>query len=782
MHPASNRLAIRVRRLAAAQVFILAASLLSPLAVSAYVTTDQLDYGPGSVVTITGSSTSETTYFEGNTVEVVVTNTDNGWAASCDPQPTVDAAGAWSCPVTLSQDAAVSVGTYTYTATQKDADGNVVSVEYRTFTDSIQTQIINAAIAPASPTTADPLAFSGTLQYKVTGTTFAALAGKTVAVTGPYAIQNGMGGCNQGGGSSVGTDTTNATGGFSVSLGAQAAGTYWFRADYAGDGPGGTYGSANVCVSVTVATPTLLPGSVAINNIPGSAVYGGSFTPMYTKLGTGTASTASLTSSVCTVASGVVSFIAPGTCALQASVTADATYDAATGAAQSFVVGKATLTVTASSPADGHYGDAVPAITPAYSGFVLGEDASDLATAPTCSTTYTQGAVPATYPTSCSGGVSDNYAFNYVAGSFVVGKATLTVTADNQSAQYSDANPALTFQYAGFVLDQDASVIDTPPTCSTTRLVTSPASPPTFPITCSGGLDTNYSFSYVAGTFTVTTEDATVAFDSDNPAGLQVSAPGGSLNAGALQLKVTVMEKEPDLPTATALAGDISNAGLTVTLASISGGSTYALNCPSAVVGIGYAGVKTFTCSNSAALPVDAYDVTATVAGNYYAGSSLDEFTVYDPSLGFATGGGKFFQGDRVNFGFVMKYNKSGSSLKGSFVAVRHHPDGTVSRIKSNALGNLALQNLNSCGVANFDGKATYTTWDRTANSGAGGYVNSGGNSFRVQANDCNEPGTGADSIWIGGPGDFNMGGLPTGSMQTLTGGNIVVPHTLGKK
>ena len=128
-----------------------------------------------------------------------------------------------------------------------------------------------------------------------------------------------------------------------------------------------------------------------------------------------------------------------------------------------FTVGKATLTVTASSPANGVYGAAVPAVSAGYSGFVLLEDASDLDTAPSCSTDYVQGDGPATYTTSCSGGVSANYAFVYVDGTFTVGKATLTATASSPAnGVYGAAVPAVSAGYSGFVLLEDASEDDEP--------------------------------------------------------------------------------------------------------------------------------------------------------------------------------------------------------------------------------------------------------------------------------------------------------------------------------
>src|SRR6185436_21179202 len=119
--------------------------------------------------------------------------------------------------------------------------------------------------------------------------------------------------------------------------------------------------------------------------------------------------------------------------------------------------------------------------------------------------TYTQGspASPPTYPTSCSGGLDNNYDFSYINGSVTVNKALLQVTASSHTVTYGDAASLVTPGYSGFVLLETAAVLDTAPTCSTTYIQGSPASPPTYPTSCSGGLDNNYDFSYVSGTVTV---------------------------------------------------------------------------------------------------------------------------------------------------------------------------------------------------------------------------------------------------------------------------------------
>ncbi|MEI7749704.1 MAG: YDG domain-containing protein [Candidatus Moraniibacteriota bacterium] len=85
-----------------------------------------------------------------------------------------------------------------------------------------------------------------------------------------------------------------------------------------------------------------------------------------------------------------------------------------------------------------------------------------------------------------------------------IGKADLTVTADNITNEYGDADPTFTFAYEGFVDGETASVIDTPPTCTVSVLHTEIG---TYPIICSGGIDNNYAFGYVGGTLTV--EDTT---------------------------------------------------------------------------------------------------------------------------------------------------------------------------------------------------------------------------------------------------------------------------------
>lgn len=107
-----------------------------------------------------------------------------------------------------------------------------------------------------------------------------------------------------------------------------------------------------------------------------------------------------------------------GTATAEASWEGDTNHEGDSGS-DTFEIGKATLTVTASS-ASVLQGALLPAITPSYDGFVNGETVSVLDTAPTCAATVVDTSVPGESPTECSGGLDNNYDFDYVDGTLEV--------------------------------------------------------------------------------------------------------------------------------------------------------------------------------------------------------------------------------------------------------------------------------------------------------------------------------------------------------------------------
>ena len=179
-------------------------------------------------------------------------------------------------------------------------------------------------------------------------------------------------------------------------------------------------------------------------------------------------------------------------------------------------INRASLTITASSPAM-TYGGTVPAITPGYAGFVNGDSASvALTTPPTCSTTATARARPrrAAYTSSCSGAADANYTISYGTGSVTVDKAPLTVTASSPAMTYGGTVPAITAGYAGFVNGDSASSLSAKPTCSTTATGSDPVSPPTYPSSCSGAADPNYTIGYAGGSVTINQAPLTITASS----------------------------------------------------------------------------------------------------------------------------------------------------------------------------------------------------------------------------------------------------------------------------
>jgi hypothetical protein len=279
----------------------------------------------------------------------------------------------------------------------------------------------------------------------------------------------------------------------------------------------------------------------------------------------------------------------------------------------------------------------------------------------------------------------------------------------------------------------------------------------------------------------VTPEDADVSFDSDNPVAVPVTGDGSD-SSEPFSLLVHVQESSES--GIGVLPGDINKADVSVTLEPVGPGSSVPVSCTSTgpVAAYDYSAVLEVSCSFSG-VPVNTYTVEAEVSGGYYSGSGEDVLTVYDSSLGFTTGGGWFYwpgTSDRTNFGYTMKYNNKHRNVKGSLLLIRHLPDGSIYRVKSNAMGGLALGEGSGFGWATFSGKATYLEpgWPEPK----GKYT------FIVYVEDHGEPGKGADRFWIE-IRDKNGNVVLVSSMSTpaasnavfIEGGNIVVPHTPGK-
>jgi subtilisin-like proprotein convertase family protein len=294
-------------------------------------------------------------------------------------------------------------------------------------------------------------------------------------------------------------------------------------------------------VTITVTAVPLTITAVSTNKVYGAALP--EFTASYSGFVNG--DDASDLDTGVTLATTATSASPAGTYTITASGAADANYTI-THVNGTLTVDAAPLTITAVST-NKVYGAALPEFTASYSGFVNGDDASDLDTGVTLATTATSASPAGTYTITASGAADANYTITHVNGTLTIGTATLTITADDKTKAYGQALPVLTASYSGFVNGDDTNSLTALATLATTA--TAGSNVGTYPITASGASSTNYSFSYVAGTLTITNSLTSGALvSSANPAlpGADVTftmtisavAPGAGTPTGTVNFRV----------------------------------------------------------------------------------------------------------------------------------------------------------------------------------------------------------------------------------------------------
>ncbi|MBE0544980.1 MAG: hypothetical protein IH623_26885 [Verrucomicrobia bacterium] len=148
------------------------------------------------------------------------------------------------------------------------------------------------------------------------------------------------------------------------------------------------------------------------------------------------------------------------------------------------------------------YGAVLPVFTPLYDGLVNDDMAADLDSPPVLSTSATVESPVGNYPITAGGAADLNYNITFNEGTLAVDPSPLTVTADNQSRAYGQADPVFTLSYDGFVNEDDAGDLDSLPTASTTATSASP--PGDYVIAVTGGEAQDYALHRVNGTLTIT--------------------------------------------------------------------------------------------------------------------------------------------------------------------------------------------------------------------------------------------------------------------------------------
>ena len=299
--------------------------------------------------------------------------------------------------------------------------------------------------------------------------------------------------------------------------------------DAASSSPVGSYATqcsgaadANYAISYANGTTTITPAPLSITASSGTMTYGGAvpaITPGISGLQNG--DNPSVLGAGLTCGTTATSSSSVGSYASTCSGAVDDNY------AISYVNGSVTMTpaplsITASSGTM-TYGGSVPTITPIVSGLQNGEDPSVLGTGLTCDTAADSSSPVGDYASACWGAMDANYTITYFFGDVTVNPAILQVTASSASVAYGANPPAITASYSGFVNGDSASSLTTPPTCSTTATSSSPVG--SYPSSCSGAVDPNYTFSYSNGTVqlvaalvVVTASSASMTYGGTAPA------------------------------------------------------------------------------------------------------------------------------------------------------------------------------------------------------------------------------------------------------------------------
>ncbi|RFM29550.1 T9SS C-terminal target domain-containing protein [Deminuibacter soli] len=207
-------------------------------------------------------------------------------------------------------------------------------------------------------------------------------------------------------------------------------------------------------------------------------------------------------------------FTAPAVAAVNANIASPSgvyaiSLSGAAAANYSFSYTNGTLTVTRAAlivTADNKsktYGPALlPVPTYSITGWVLNDGPASVSFFVQASHTVPVTTGAGAYNIDVTGvAATANYNISYVPGTLTIGKAALTIAANNQTRNRGEDNPRFTVNYSGFVNGDDASKLAVPVAVATTAQKDSPAG--TYDIIPSTAASDNYNIAFVNGTLTV---------------------------------------------------------------------------------------------------------------------------------------------------------------------------------------------------------------------------------------------------------------------------------------
>jgi hypothetical protein len=310
------------------------------------------------------------------------------------------------------------------------------------------------------------------------------------------------------------------------------------------------------------------------------------------------------------------------------------------------------------------------------------------------------------------------------------------------------------------------------------------------------GFNAAYVVTNKSTSLTITQEDARVNFTGTQ----LVATQSATSSVATVTLRATVQ----DISATSDAAGDLSSGDIRNSKVRFLNGTT-----PIVISGVtdinGWLSPTLVNSSDlttgivSANWPVNignATDVEYTVGievAGYYIRNKQDDntvITVYKPVGDFITGGGHIIPtksagqyasdaGLKTNFGFNVKYNKSGTNLQGNMnIIFRRTVNGVIRvyQIKSNAMSSLGVNIANpSAQTAVFVAKANLTDITNPLAPISLG----GGLSFQVNMTDKGEPGSSdliAMSLYDGSTLLYSSNWVSNNTSEMLlAGGNLVV-------
>ncbi|MDE5608144.1 MAG: hypothetical protein K2I64_04330 [Muribaculaceae bacterium] len=164
-------------------------------------------------------------------------------------------------------------------------------------------------------------------------------------------------------------------------------------------------------------------------------------------------------------------------------------------------VNKATL-IARADDCERMYGDENPELTITYKGFVNGDGVSELSAEPVASTEANKLSNVGTYDITIGSVEDTNYSLMVQSGTLTIGKAPLTVKANDASRMYGDTNPEFSYTIDGFRNGDDERVLFSTPYTFTDAKSASKAGE--YDIMVEGSDARNYELSYKPGILTVT--------------------------------------------------------------------------------------------------------------------------------------------------------------------------------------------------------------------------------------------------------------------------------------